>query len=120
VTGAGTGRKYVAPRTATEEILCGIWEQVLGVERVGIEDNFFELGGHSLLITGVISRIHRLFGIEISVRTIFETLTVANLAESILRDDADRTRIERVADLARGVMRTPDDQLEGLRFSGAA
>src|SRR6185369_628201 len=53
-------RGYVAPRDAVEEIIAGLWEEVLGVERVGVEDNFFELGGHSLLATQVVSRIRDL------------------------------------------------------------
>ncbi|HEX2076721.1 MAG TPA: amino acid adenylation domain-containing protein [Longimicrobium sp.] len=75
-----TGAEYVAPRTATEEVLAGIWSEVLRVERVGAEDNFFELGGHSLLATRVISRVRQVFGTEVPLRTIFEAPTVARLA----------------------------------------
>ena len=63
------------PRTVEEEILCGIWEQVLKVERVGVEENFFEMGGHSLLATQVASRMREAFGIEIPLRLLFENPT---------------------------------------------
>src|SRR5207245_2268431 len=59
----GLDRTYVAPRSPAEELLAGIWVQVLHLERVGVEDNFFELGGHSLLATQVASRVRQSFGV---------------------------------------------------------
>jgi len=76
---AGPG--YVAARTPVQEVLCGMWEQVLRVERVGVNDNFFELGGHSLLATQIISRLKEAFQIEIPLRTLFEAPTVAEFSE---------------------------------------
>jgi acyl carrier protein len=72
---------YEEPRTAVEELLCGLWEEVLGAERVGIRDNFFELGGHSLLATQVVSRIRELLECDFPLRTLFESPTVAEMAE---------------------------------------
>ncbi|HHH41604.1 MAG TPA: amino acid adenylation domain-containing protein, partial [Chloroflexi bacterium] len=75
--------EYVAPRTPVEEVLAGIWSQVLGVEEVGVHDNFFELGGHSLLATQLVSRVREAFEIELPLRHVFECPTVATLAERI-------------------------------------
>ncbi len=71
---------YVAARTPVEEKLAAIWAQVLHAERIGIHDNFFEAGGHSLLATQVMSRIRETFQVELPLRTLFETPTVAGLA----------------------------------------
>ena len=82
------GTAYEAPRTAIEESLVEIWQQVLGVERVGINDNFFELGGHSLLAMQLNSRVCQMFQIEIGINSIFGTPTVATLAELIEKEQA--------------------------------
>jgi amino acid adenylation domain-containing protein len=75
--------EYEAPRTATEELLTGLWANVLRVKQVGVNDNFFELGGHSLLAIQLISRIRETFGRHIAVRHLFEQPTPAGLAEVV-------------------------------------
>ncbi|HYO14351.1 MAG TPA: amino acid adenylation domain-containing protein, partial [Thermoanaerobaculia bacterium] len=77
---AGPAGPGEAPRTQVEEVLAGLWADVLGREAVGIHDDFFELGGHSLIATRVASRVARAFGLEIGVRAVFEAPTVARLA----------------------------------------
>ena len=74
---------YLAPRNETEASIALIWAEVLGVSEVGVHSNFFELGGHSLRATQVISRLQKRFGVELALRSMFETPTVAGLAQKI-------------------------------------
>jgi amino acid adenylation domain-containing protein len=73
----------VAPSTPTEELLAGLWEELLGIDDVGAGDSFFDLGGHSLLATRLIARLRSALGVDLPVRQVFETPTVAELAAVI-------------------------------------
>jgi amino acid adenylation domain-containing protein len=74
---------YAAPRSPVEEVVSSVWAKLLGLERVGVNDDFFDLGGHSLLATQVISRLKAVFHIELPLRNLFESPTVAGLAKII-------------------------------------
>jgi amino acid adenylation domain-containing protein len=74
---------FVAPRNPTEELVAGIWADILGLNQVGVFDNFFESGGHSLKANQIASRLRSAFNIDLPLSTVFEISTVAGLAEAI-------------------------------------
>jgi amino acid adenylation domain-containing protein len=76
-------KRWAAPRTPTEEVLAGMWAELLKRERVGVDENFAELGGHSLLAIRMLSRIRAAFGVELSLRAVFEHPTIASLAQAV-------------------------------------
>ncbi len=76
-------QEYVAPRNENEEKLAIIWQELLGVERIGVYDNFFELGGHSILATRLVSMIREEFDVEIAIREIFLNTTLSDLSDHL-------------------------------------
>ncbi len=86
---------FVAPRTPTEEVLAGIWSDLLGVEWVGIHDNFFDLGGNSLLTTKVVARLERRLGLRINARElVYQTLgQLASACEERMHDVQQRESV---------------------------
>ncbi|GBF80267.1 non-ribosomal peptide synthetase [Aphanothece sacrum] len=83
-------QKYVAPNTPTEEILTAIWQDILGLTKIGINDNFFSLGGHSLLVTQVMALIRKTFNIELPIRSLFDSPTIASLAQNIEKQNNNK------------------------------
>ena len=82
---ADLGIDFTAPRNHVEEMLTGIWADLLGVGRVGIHDDFFQLGGHSLLVAKLASRVRQAFHVELPMVEVFRKPTVADLAEAVVR-----------------------------------
>jgi acyl carrier protein len=78
---ADMAAEYVAPRNPTEQALAKIWQELLGVERVGIYDNFFELGGHSLLAMRVVSYIKRDLKVSIPINMLFQFTSINDLSQ---------------------------------------
>ncbi|WP_460443933.1 amino acid adenylation domain-containing protein [Amycolatopsis cihanbeyliensis] len=81
------------PRTPQEEILCGLFRDVLGAEVVGVHDSFFELGGDSIMAMSLVAKIRSTFGVKLNIRTIFEAVTVAELVPRLV-GDAERDSLD--------------------------
>ncbi len=79
------GKPFVPPRTLAEEVVAGIWSQVLGLSEIGVEDDFFELGGHSLVASEAVGRLREAFRLDLRLRHLFGAPTVAVLAAEIAR-----------------------------------
>lgn len=88
---------FIAPRNEYEQTVADVWQQVLGVNQIGIYDNFFDLGGHSLLVTQVIGRLRDAFKVDLPLSKLFDVPTVAGLAEivaNIKTESDDQERME--------------------------
>jgi hypothetical protein len=105
---------YVAPRTPTEEILAGIYADVLGLQRVGVLDNFFEMGGHSLLAIQVIVRMRASFRIEMPLHHMFEQPTVAGLAGIVIETQAAQADSDEIAQILEELNQLSEDEAESL------
>jgi len=82
--------KFIAPRNPVEAVMAGIWEEILQMDRVGVEDDFFELGGHSLLATRLISKVRAAFEAEVTARDLFDAPTVAGLTKRLQKSEKRR------------------------------
>jgi len=114
--------EYVGPRTDNEQIIVNIFAEILRLDQVGINDNFFDLGGHSLLATQVLTRLTEKFNVEVSLRRLFETPTVAGLAEALVdlqqQSAVPLTPIEKISqpveELLAHLDQLSDQQVEAL------
>jgi amino acid adenylation domain-containing protein len=106
------GEGWAAPRTEVEAKLAGMWQELLKLERVGIDQNFFELGGHSLLALQVMARIRSQLGVELAVRSLFEGATIAALALEV--EKAERLGQKARPSIVPRQARSASDQPEAL------
>ena len=108
----GAGRDYVAPRTPVEEVLAGIWREVLGVERVGLYDNFLDLGGHSMLAMRCVSGIRQLFRVELPLRVLFESANLAELTQALTAYEDRPGALEKIARVLQRVKSVSREELQ--------
>jgi amino acid adenylation domain-containing protein/non-ribosomal peptide synthase protein (TIGR01720 family) len=111
--------EYVAPRTATESVLAGLWSEVLGVERIGLVDDFFALGGYSLVATQIASRVRATLQVDMPVRLLFQHPTVGRLAAALKAADRTPGRLERVAQVVQRVNAMSLDEVRQTRTARA-
>lgn len=107
-------RGFDAPRTPVEQVLAGLWADILALDQVGIHDDFFEIGGHSILAARLVSQIKEIFQFELSLRTFFEERTVARLAAVMVADAAMGSTVQRIAELAINVANFTDNEVETM------
>ena len=102
---------YVAPRSEIERQVAAIWQEMLGVEQLGVYDNFFELGGHSLLGLQVISQLRDSFQIDLPLDAFFQQPTVAGLAEAIAAEQPAPEELDEIARILAEVESLGSDEL---------
>lgn len=105
---------YIAPSNEIERTLADVWQQLLGIEKVGIHDNFFELGGDSLFATQLVSELCKTFQTELSYKGFFNGPTIAELAEVIVQKLANQTNLEELAQALADIEQLSQDEVQAL------
>jgi amino acid adenylation domain-containing protein len=105
---------FISPRTPEEEKVAEIWAEVLDIRPISAEANFFELGGHSLLATRVISRIREACGVELPLRVLFESPTVAEFARQLATVPQEQSDVSRIAEMLEKLAHLSEDETKSL------
>ena len=103
---------YVAPRTPVEELIAGLWTEVMKIPAVGIHDNFFHVGGHSLLGTQIIARMCQMFRVNLPLRSLFDAPTVAGLAEALCQYESTPGQVAAIARLRKQINAMSADDIQ--------
>lgn len=104
-------REFITPRTAVEETILEVWQDVLGLDQISVNDDFFELGGHSLLIAQVLFLIKDIFQVELPMRSMFTARTVEELAKSVVALETRPGQMEHIAQLLHRIQRMSAESL---------
>jgi acyl carrier protein len=105
---------FVAPRNELEKVVAGIWAEVLKLERIGLHDNFFDVGGHSLLATQIVSRIRSTLSVEVSLRCLFESPTIEQMAAAITQHGETQSREQGLENVSFELESLPDEDAQRL------
>jgi amino acid adenylation domain-containing protein len=112
---SNNAESYIAPRTSVEQEVTKIWTEILKIDKIGINDNFFtDLGGHSLLATQVMSHLRSRFPVDLPLRLLFQSPTVAGLAEEIVRTQLEQTDADVLAETLAELGQLSDAEVAGL------
>jgi len=103
-----------APSGPAEEVLVGIWQEILGLDRIGVDEDFFELGGHSLLAARVMARVREAFQVDVELREVFSRPTVAGLAAALEDAWGDPEIVEEIARTYLEIADLTDEDAEEL------
>ncbi|MHC5748718.1 MAG: phosphopantetheine-binding protein, partial [Nostoc sp.] len=104
---------YIAPSNEIEQRIANVWQEILGVEQIGVHDNFFELGGHSLLAVQVTSRLREIFQVELPLQTIlFDAPTVAGLAHVVAENQLKQEDTQDIAALLREISSLSPEEIQ--------
>jgi acyl carrier protein len=104
---------YVPPQNEIQLTLCGIFQDLLGIDQIGIYDNFFELGGNSLVALQFTNRVRKVFDLELPAANLFKAATVVELSEVMRNDNSpdSSSRTPAIARVPREIQRIADDEL---------
>jgi acyl carrier protein len=105
---------YVAPQSETQQQIADIWQELLGIEKIGIHDNFIDLGGHSLLGTKMITHLRDTFQVDLSLRTLLEEPTVAGLSLVVVQKKAELVDDALLLQDIEDVGHLTDDEVQAL------
>jgi acyl carrier protein len=111
---SASGGKVMGSCNPTEQVLLGIWAEVLGIETISVHDNFFDLGGHSLSAIQVIARLQESFDVELPVASLFESPTIAELAALIVQQQSDHLNNQELVSLLEEIEGLSDEQATKL------
>jgi len=103
---------YVAPRNDIEVALVDLWQEVLGINEIGVSDNFFDLGGHSLKATRLLSKVRSIFRTQLPMSVVFEATTIESLARALVQHEPKPGQTAKVAHVLQRIKSIPSSELK--------